>query len=139
MVLTAIEGYIINGIKSCRRRVRLPGCSPFVFYNSLILWLLFFFIVEEVSQKASMHLVRFTFLTFSGQQENFDVHLRGANIAHTEVNSTSLTAITFCLWVATKSSLLVEYNVTLDEEQFRGFGLVSHSKVELIFMENKTR
>lgn len=58
----------------------------------------------------------------------------------TEIKSeASLTAMTFCLWVASKCSLLVEYNVTIDKYQFRGFGLVSHSTVELIFMETKTR
>lgn len=58
----------------------------------------------------------------------------------TEIKSEALlTAMTFCLWVASKFSLLVEYNITVDKYQFRGFGLVSHSTVELIFMENKTR
>lgn len=75
--------------------------------------------------------------TFSGQQENFDVYLRGGDMTSTEVkNVASFTAMTFCFWVASKCSLLVEYNVTLDEGQFRGFGLDSHSIVELIFMEN---
>lgn len=55
----------------------------------------------------------------------------------TEVkNVASFTAMTFCLWVVSKCRLLVEYNVTLDEGQSRGFGLVSHRRVELIFMEN---
>ena len=58
----------------------------------------------------------------------------------TEITSeVSLTAMTFCLWVASKCSLLVEYNITIDKYQFRGFGLLSQNKVELIFMENKTR
>ena len=59
----------------------------------------------------------------------------------TEIKSeASLTAMTFCLWVASKCGLLVDYNITGDEYQFiRGFGLVSHSTVELIFMETKTR
>ncbi|XP_078375556.1 uncharacterized protein LOC144658924 [Oculina patagonica] len=73
-------------------------------------------------------------------QENFDVHLRGADMISTEVkNVASFTAMTFCLWVASKCSLLVDYNVTLDEGQFHGFGLVSHTTVELIFMETETR
>lgn len=75
--------------------------------------------------------------TFSGQQENFDVHLRGADITSSKLkNIATFTAMTFCLWVASKCSLLVEYNITHDEGKFRGFGLVSHSAVDLIFMEN---
>lgn len=69
------------------------------------------------------------------------MHLRGEEIIETEIESeASLTAMTFCLWVASKCSLLVEYNITGDDYQFiRGFGLISHSTVELIFMETKTR
>ena len=68
------------------------------------------------------------------------MHLRGEEMIKTEIKSeASLTAMTFCLWVASKCSLLVEYNVTIDKYQFRGFGLVSHSTVELIFMETKIR
>ena len=54
-------------------------------------------------------------------------------------NSLSLTAITFCLWVASKSGLFVEYNATSDKQQYRAFGLISYSTVELVFMENATR
>ena len=68
------------------------------------------------------------------------MHLRGEEMIKTEITSeASLTAMTFCLWVASKCSLLVEYNITVDKYQFRGFGLLSQNKVELIFMENKTR
>ena len=68
------------------------------------------------------------------------MHLQGGDIVQTEVtNPLPLTAITFCLWVASKSGLLIEYNVTSDKQQYRALGLISHSKVELIFMENITR
>ena len=53
-------------------------------------------------------------------------------------NGASLTAMTFCLWVATEASLLVEYKATSDHEQFRGFSLVSNSRVELLTMQNIT-
>jgi len=84
--------------------------------------------------------LRFIFFYFLGQQENFDVHLPGEEMIKAEIKSeASLIAMTFCLWVASKCSLLVDYNVTLDKYQFRGFGLVSQSTIELIFMENKAR
>ena len=75
-----------------------------------------------------------------GKQLNFDVHLGVGDMAQNEVNNPSLfTAMTFCLWVASKSGLIVEYNVTLDKRQHRAFGLFSHRRVELAFMENTKR
>lgn len=50
-----------------------------------------------------------------------------------------LIVMMFCLWVVSKCSLFVEYNIIVDKYQFCGFGLVSYSIVELIFMENKIR
>lgn len=60
-------------------------------------------------------------------------------MSYTDIeNGASLTAMTLCLWLATKSGLHVEYRATSDDEKVFGLWLASNNTLKIIFMENTT-
>ena len=65
--------------------------------------------------------------------------MRVGDKSHIDIkNDAPLTAMTLCLWLATKSSLQFEYRVTSDDEKVFGLGLTSKNTLEITFMENTT-
>lgn len=65
--------------------------------------------------------------------------MRVGDKSHIDIkNDAPLTAMTLCLWLATKSSLQLEYRVTSDDEKVFGLGLTSKNTLEITFMENTT-
>lgn len=78
-------------------------------------------------------------LLFKEKQESIVISLRVGDESHIDIkNDAPLTAMTLCLWLATKSSLQLEYRVTSDDEKVFGLSLTSKNTLEITFMKNTT-